>query len=78
MHPLLTAGLALWVFDLEPFWAASAILLAALPTGALTFVVASRYGIHVERTSSAILVSTILSVITVSALLAVYAPRFGV
>jgi len=77
VHPLATAGLALWVFDLEPFWAASAILLAALPTGALTFVVASRYGIHVERTSSAILVSTVLSVITVSALLAVYAPRFG-
>ena len=52
------------------------LLLAALPTGALTFVVAQRYGVYVGRTSAAILVSTILSVLTLSVLLAAYAPAF--
>ena len=44
--------------------------MAALPTGALSFVVAQRYGIFVQRSSAAILFSTLASVITVSAVLA--------
>lgn len=74
VQPLLTWALIAYVFPLDPYWAASAIILAALPTGGLTFVVASQYGVYVERTSAAILVSTILSTVTLSALLAVYAP----
>jgi hypothetical protein len=76
-QPLITYILAVTLFPMEPFWQASAVLLAALPTGALTFVVAQRYGVYVHRTSAAILVSTVLSVITLSVLLAAYAPRFG-
>ncbi len=74
-QPALTWLLTLTVFPQDPFWAASAILLAALPTGGLTFVTAQRYGVYVARTSTAILVSTALSVATLSALLAVYAPH---
>ncbi|WP_029008585.1 AEC family transporter [Azospirillum halopraeferens] len=74
LQPALTWLLIDTLFPMDPFWAASAILLAALPTGALTFVVATQYRVYVERTSAAILVSTILSVVTLSALLAVYAP----
>jgi hypothetical protein len=73
-QPLVCWGLIQTVFPMDPFWSASAVLLAALPTGALTFVVAQQYGVHVERTSSAILVSTVLSVVTVSAVLAAYGP----
>jgi hypothetical protein len=76
-QPILTAGLAVWVFPMDPFWTASAILLAALPTGALTFVVASQYGVYVQRSSAVILVSTVFSVITLSILLAIYGPRFA-
>ncbi|MGF6226302.1 malonate transporter [Inquilinus ginsengisoli] len=75
-QPLITWGLAATVFPMDPFWTASAVILAALPTGALTFVVAQRYGVYVERTSAVILVSTVVSVLTLSLLLAVYAPQF--
>ncbi|SMH57653.1 hypothetical protein SAMN02982994_4356 [Azospirillum lipoferum] len=73
-QPALTWVLTETLFPMDPFWTGSAIILAALPTGALTFVVAQQYQLYVERTSSAILVSTVLSVVTLSALLAVYAP----
>ncbi len=73
-QPALTWALTETLFPMDRFWTGSAILLAALPTGALTFVVAQQYQIYVERTSAAILVSTVLSVVTLSALLTVYAP----
>lgn len=74
VQPALTWALTVTLFPMDPFWTGSAIILAALPTGALTFVVAQQYQIYVDRTSSAILVSTVLSVVTLSALLALYAP----
>ncbi len=74
VQPALTWLLIRTLFPLDPFWTGAAIILAGLPTGSLTFVVASQYRIYVERTSSAILISTIASVVTLSFLLAVYAP----
>lgn len=65
LQPLLTWVLGLYL-GLEPFWLASAVILAALPTGALTFVVASNYGVYVERASAVILASTVASVLTLS------------
>lgn len=73
-HPLLCWLLIRTLFPMDPFWTASAMILAALPTGALTFVVATQYRIYVERTSAAILVSTVVSVVTLSVVLAVYSP----
>ena len=76
-QPFVTWLLAVTVFPMDPFWTASAVILAALPTGALTFVIAQRYGVYVQRASSVILVSTIVSVVTLSALLAIYGPQFA-
>jgi malonate transporter len=70
VQPALTFWLAFGVFGLDAFWATSAVILAALPTGALTFVVAQRYGLYVPQATQATLISTVLSVVTVSALLA--------
>ena len=53
---------------LTPFWANAAVILAALPTGVTVFVIAQRYGIYVQRSSALILVSTVLSLVTLSAL----------
>ena len=69
LQPALTFILVRFVFDVEPIWAEAAIILAALPTGALAFVLAQQYDIYVERASSAIVVSTVISVATVSGLL---------
>ena len=69
-QPLVTWLLAVPVLGLDPFWAAAAVILAALPTGSLVFVLAAQYGVYVQRATAAILVSTVLSVITLSVLLA--------
>lgn len=76
-HPLICWWLIATVFPLDAYWSASAIILTALPTGTLTFVVAQQYSAYVERTSGIILVSTIVSVITLSLVMAIYGPSFG-
>jgi predicted permease len=72
--PALTA-LALFVLlPVDPVWAKTGLLMAALPTGAGTFVLAQAYGIYVLRTSSAILWGTVLSVATLTALFTAFPP----
>jgi malonate transporter and related proteins len=68
VHPLITYVFFMYVFDVEPLWRAVGILMAALPAGALCFVVAQNYNVYVQRTSAAILLSTIVAVLTLSAL----------
>ena len=73
---LLIHPAAIWfattrLFDVDPLWATVAILGAALPVAANVFIVAKQYDTYVERVSSAILVSTAVSVVTVSALLTI-------
>ncbi len=69
VHPLVTFLLVTYVFELDKNWAQAAIVLSALPAGALVFVVAQQYNVFVQRASSAIVVSTAASVLTVSGLL---------
>ena len=73
---LLVHPIAIWVattriFDVDPLWATTATLAAALPVAANVFIVARQYDTYIERVSSTILVSTTVSVVTVSALLVV-------
>ncbi len=68
VQPAITWWLAFEVFSMPPDLAASAVILAALPTGALVFVLAQQYGIYVQRVTSVILISTVVSVVTLSAL----------
>jgi predicted permease len=64
--PALVAVLALWVFPLDPLAAGVAILLAALPTGTGSFMVAEYYRREAVITSRTILLSTVGSVITIT------------
>ncbi|MGM0559803.1 MAG: AEC family transporter [Pseudomonadota bacterium] len=66
--PLITAWLAYSVLGMQGVDAKAAIIQAALPTGALMFVLAQQYGVYVQRATSVILVSTVLSVLSLSAL----------
>lgn len=74
LQPALTYLLAFHVLEMERMWAVSAVVLAALPTGALVFVLAQQYGTYTQRSTSAILGSTVLSVLTLSALFALIGP----
>src|SRR3546814_3623139 len=70
-QPAVTWVIAVPLLHLDPLWAASAVTLAALPTGSLVFVLASQYGVYVQRATGTILITTVFSVVTLSALLAV-------
>ncbi len=70
LQPALTALLAFAVFRMPLLWAQSAVLIAALPTGTGPFMLARLYGREADVASRATLVSTVLSLATVSALLA--------
>ncbi len=77
LQPLITAFLAVFIFPMTPFLTASVILLSALPTGALTFVMAQKYHVYIRETSEIILLTTVFSSVTVAGLLAYYGPRLG-
>jgi predicted permease len=70
VQPGLTWVLAYRVFAMPPLWAEVALLISALPIGTGPFMLAKLYDREAAVTSRAILVSTLLSVGTVSALVA--------
>lgn len=69
IHPLITWFLIHWVIELKPMWAATALLLSALPPATTCFVIAQRHQVLVLETSGTIWLSTLISVATVSAVL---------
>jgi len=72
--PLAVYLFATRVFALDTFDTAVAVCCAALPTGSNAFILAQRYEIYVARAASSVLISTALSILTMGALLAYYAP----
>lgn len=68
--PLVAWLLAVYVFNLPMHLAQSATLLAALPAGTGPFMLAEHYRREAAITSNVILYSTVLSVLTLSAFLA--------
>lgn len=74
LQPALTYWLAFHVLDMPLFWAQSAVILSSLPTAALVFVMAQKYEIYIQRATASVLVSTVLSVLTVSFILAALGP----
>ncbi len=69
VQPAATWAVVVWLLPMEPEWATAAVLLSALPTGAIAFVIAQQYDVYLRRTSSAIVLSTLFSLLTVSGLL---------
>ena len=61
---------ALLVFPVEPYAAGVMIAAAALPVAGNVFILAESYGVAPQRVSTAILISTALSVLTVTAVIA--------
>jgi predicted permease len=68
LHPLITWVLVRWIFEMPLLWANVAILLAALPVGTGPFMLAKLYDREPAVASRAILISTLISVLTVSVL----------
>ncbi|MBV9835506.1 MAG: AEC family transporter [Alphaproteobacteria bacterium] len=69
LQPLVALSIVPWFLPLDSVWAQAALLMATLPTASNAFVLAKQYDVFVEETSTTVLLSTLLSVFTVSAML---------
>ena len=58
-----------WLLGVSAFETSVAVLTAALPTGANAFLMARRYATGADGSGAAVLITTVLSVVTLSALL---------
>lgn len=70
LHPAFVAMAALWFFKVDPDKAGIIIAAAALPVAGNVYMLAQHYNVGPARVSAAILVSTVLSIFTVSAVIA--------
>ena len=70
LHPLFVAGGVYLLFPVPPFQAAVAVATASLPVAGNVYMLAQHYGIAPQRVSAAILISTVVSIVTVSAVIA--------
>lgn len=66
LHPAAVAICALVIFDIDPFSAGVIIAAAALPVAGNVFMLAQHYGVAAQRASTAILISTAISIVTLS------------
>ena len=69
LHPIVVYALAAHVFALPLLWIKVATVMAAVPSGVYTFIMASRYQAAPGAASSAVVLTTALSLVTLSAVL---------
>ncbi|MCF2905844.1 AEC family transporter [Octadecabacter sp. CECT 8868] len=70
LHPAAVAFAALVIFPVDPYAAGVMIAAAALPVAGNVYILAQHYGVAPARVSASILLSTAVSVVTVSAVIA--------
>jgi hypothetical protein len=70
LHPAAVAVCAFLLFPVDPALARVMVAAAALPVAGNVFILASHYGIAPQRVSSAILISTAASILTLAAVIA--------
>lgn len=70
LHPLAVAICAFWVFGVDPAAAGVMVAAAALPVAGNTYILAAHYGVAPQRVSASILISTAVSIVTVTAVIA--------
>lgn len=69
LHPAAVAVAALLVFDVDPYAAGVMITASALPVAGNVYILAQHYGVAPARVSAAILLSTGISILTISAVI---------
>jgi len=70
VHPLLVYLLLTWLVpEIDSLWLYSAVLMATLPTATNVFVLAQQYDVWQERASSAIVMTTLFAMLSVTGFL---------
>lgn len=72
VQPLLVGLLVIGVFHLDPLWSAVAVMAAGMPIGVNAYIFAHKYEAGIATLSTAILLSTLLAVVSESLLLALF------
>jgi predicted permease len=72
LQPFLVWLLAFFIFQVDPLWGAVAVIMAAMPVGINVYMFAQKYQVCIPSVSSAIVISTSLSVLTQSLLLTLF------
>lgn len=70
LHPLAVAIAMMVIWPIDTFAAKVAVAAASLPVAGNVFILAQHYGVAPGRVSASILISTIISVVTVTAVIA--------
>ncbi|TGN68402.1 AEC family transporter, partial [Paracoccus liaowanqingii] len=68
LHPL-AVGLAAWALQVDPFAAGVMVVAAGLPVAGNVYILAQHFGIAQQRVSTAILISTAGSIVTLPVLM---------
>ncbi|QBX33317.1 AEC family transporter [Paracoccus liaowanqingii] len=68
LHPL-AVGLAAWALRVDPFAAGVMVVAAGLPVAGNVYILAQHFGIAQQRVSTAILISTAASIVTLPLLM---------
>lgn len=74
LHPALVAIGVIYLFPVDPYMATVVISAAALPVAGNVYILAQHYGVAPQRVSATILISTVLSIVTVSAIIGTITP----
>jgi malonate transporter and related proteins len=74
LHPALALLAFGWLLELGPSWRNAGVIFAACPVGLNVYVFAQHYQAGIETASSAILISTALAMLTITALLLLLPP----
>jgi malonate transporter len=74
LHPFLAFVAFAYLLELDPLWVNAGVIFAACPVGLNVYVFAQHYEVAIETASSAILISTSLAMVTITALLLLLPP----
>jgi malonate transporter and related proteins len=74
VHPFLAFIAFAYLLELDPLWVNAGVIFAACPVGLNVYVFAQHYEVAIETASSAILISTSLAMVTITALLLLLPP----
>jgi predicted permease len=74
LHPLLAFVIFAYLLELDQSWVNAGVIFAACPVGLNVYVFAQHYEVAIATASSAILISTALALVTITALLLVLPP----
>jgi predicted permease len=69
VHPILVLVLLGWLGPFSEVWVNTAVLMAALPPALSAYVFARQYDVWIEQASSAVLIGTLASVATLTAVM---------